>query len=62
MKLQIWGSLFQQTNYTDTYSRILYYCKHEVFMMTMCKEVAIKIVIALKIVDGSQKKFTVISV
>ena len=61
MKLQICGSLFQQTNYTDTYSRT-YYCKHEVFMMTMCKEVAIKVVVALKIVDGSQKKFTFISV
>jgi len=31
-------------------------------MMTMCKEVIIKIVVALKIVDGSQKKFTFISV
>ena len=54
--------MFQQTNYTDTYARKLYYCKHEVFMMTMCKEDAIKIVVVLKIVDGSHKKFTFISV
>ena len=37
-------------------------CKHEVTMMRMCKEVVIKIVVALKIVDGSQKKFTFVSV
>jgi len=29
------------------------YCKHEDAIMTMCKKVVIKIVIALKIVDGS---------
>jgi len=31
-------------------------------MMRMCKEVVIKIVVALKIADGSQKKFTFVSV
>ena len=30
--------------------------------LVMCKEVVIKIVVALKIVDGSQKKFTFVSV
>jgi len=46
---------------SNKFNRYIFY-RIIVAMMRMCKEVVIKIVVDLKIVDGSQKKFTFLSV